>query len=109
MNNQDLSSLFEQISRLEKTKSTVEEKKIDSFQEDLEKVLYNVADEIQRVLGENDFTQDDLCKITGMSQSNISKILNVKVVPRIETLQKIASATNTKLVISFENVEGDDE
>lgn len=45
MNNQDLSSLFEQISRLEKTKSTVEEKIIDSFQEDLEKVLYNVADE----------------------------------------------------------------
>lgn len=43
-----------------------------------------------------------------MSQSNISKIQNGKVVPRIETLQKIATATHTRLVISFESMEGDD-
>ena len=42
-----------------------------------------------------------------MSQSNISKILNGKVVPKIETLQKIAEATHTRLVISFENLDGD--
>ena len=35
-------------------------------------------------------------------------LLNGKVVPKIETLQKIASATHTRLVISFENFEGDD-
>ena len=43
-----------------------------------------------------------------MSQSNISKIQNGKVAPRLETLQKIAQATHTKLVICFENVEGDE-
>lgn len=43
-----------------------------------------------------------------MSQSNISKIQNGKVVPRIETLHKIATATHTRLVISFESMEGDD-
>ena len=43
-----------------------------------------------------------------MSQSNISKIKNGKVVPKIETLHKIANATHTRLVISFESMEGDD-
>ena len=57
---------------------------------------------------QNNFTQEDLCRITNMSQSNISKIQNGKVVPRIETLQKIASATHTRLVICFEDIEGDD-
>ena len=54
---------------------------------------------------EKDVTQEDLCRITKMSQSNISKIQNGKVVPRIETLQKIAMATHTRLVISFESRE----
>lgn len=66
-----------------------------------------MSEEIQRVMDVNDFTQEDLCRITDMSQSNISKILNGKVVPKIETLQKIAEATHTKLVISFENLDGD--
>ena len=73
----------------------------DTFRE----VLNGISEEIQRVLDENDFTQEDLCRITNMSQSNISKIQNGKVVPRIETLQKIA---NTRLVISFESMEGED-
>ena len=63
---------------------------------------------IPRVLDENNLTQEDLCHITNMSQSNISKIQNGKVVPRIETLQKIADATHTRLVISFESLEGDE-
>ena len=68
-------------------------------------MLNTVSDEIKRVMDENDFTQEDLCRITKMSQSNISKIQNGKVVPRIETLQKIAMATHTRLVISFESRE----
>ena len=72
-------------------------------------MLNGVSEEIQRVLDENSFTQEDLCRITNMSQSNISKIQNGKVVPKIETLQKIAMATNTRLVISFESIEGDDQ
>ena len=60
------------------------------------------------MLDENDFTQEDLCRITNMSQSNISKIQNGKVVPRLETLHKIAEATHTRLIISFESIEGDE-
>ena len=45
--------------------------------------------------------------INPLSQSNISKRLNGKVIPRLETLQKIAEATHTRLIISFENIEGE--
>lgn len=108
MNNKDMNSIFEQINNLKKPVAEVEEKTIDIAGDALKEVLNSVSEEIQRVLDENNFTQEDLCRITNMSQSNISKIQNGKVVPRIETLQKIAAATNTKLVISFESMEGDD-
>lgn len=109
MNNKDMDSIFEQINNLKKPVSESKEKIIDTSEDTLREVLNSVSEEIQRVLDENNFTQEDLCKITNMSQSNISKIQNGKVVPRIETLQKIAMATHTRLVISFESIEGDDQ
>ena len=109
MNDQDMSSIFEQINNLKKPISESKEKSIDTSKNTLHDVLNGVIEEIQRVLDENNFTQEDLCRITNMSQSNISKIQNGKVVPRIETLQKIANATHTRLVISFESFEGDDQ
>lgn len=108
MNNQDLSSIFEQINNLKKPVSESKEKSAEKEQDTLRELLNGVSEEIQRVLDENNLTQEDLCRMTNMSQSNISKIQNGKVVPRIETLQKIASATHTKLVISFESMEGDE-
>ncbi len=108
MNNEDISSIFEKINNLKKPASEPKEKTIDTSNGTLREVLNGVSEEIQRVLDENSFTQEDLCRITNMSQANISKIQNGKVVPRIETLQKIATATHTRLVISFENIEGDD-
>ena len=108
MNNEDMSSIFEQINNLKKPASESEEKNTDTSKDALREVLNGVAEEIQRVLDENDFTQEDLCRITNMSQSNISKIQNGKVIPRIDTLQKIATATQTRLVISFVSIEGDD-
>ena len=108
MNNEDMKSIFDQINNLKKpvteSKETNAAYEKDAFRE----VLNGISEEIQRVLDENDFTQEDLCRITNMSQSNISKIQNGKVVPRIETLQKIANATRTRLVISFESMEGED-
>ena len=109
MNNGDINGIFEQINNLKKPSTEVEEKAIDITEDALKEVLNSVSEEIQRVLDENNLTQEDLCRITNMSQSNISKIQNGKVSPRIETLQKIAAATHTKLVISFESVEGDDQ
>ena len=43
-----------------------------------------------------------------MSDNKYVTVQNGKVVPRIETLQKIANATHTRLVISFESMEGED-
>ena len=108
MNNEGMNSIFEQINNLKKPDSNPKEKNIDASKDTLREVLNGVSEEIQRVLDENEFTQEDLCRITNMSQSNISKIQNGKVVPRIETLHKIAMATHTRLVISFESMEGED-
>lgn len=108
MNNEDMNAIFEQINNLKKPTSESKEKTTNTSKDTLREVLNSVSEEIQRVLDENDFTQEDLCRITNMSQSNISKIQNGKVVPRIETLHKIATATHTRLVISFESMEGDE-
>lgn len=108
MNNGDINSIFEQINNLKKPISEPMETKVDASTDALKEVLNSVLEEIQRVLDDNNFTQEDLCRITNMSQSNISKIQNGKVVPRIETLQKIAAATHTRLVISFESMDGDE-
>ena len=99
----DMDLIFEQINNLKKPTTQTEE--VRPEKDELREVLNSVSDEIKRVMDENDFTQEDLCRITKMSQSNISKIQNGKVVPRIETLQKIAMATHTRLVISFESRE----
>ena len=108
MNNGDMNSIFEQINNLKKPVTKSKEKIVNTSEDTLREVLNSVSEEIQRVLDENNFTQEDLCRITNMSQSNISKIQNGTVVPRIETLHKIAVATHTRLVISFESMEGDD-
>lgn len=82
MSNEDMKSIFEQINDLKKPVSESREEMIDNSQDTLHEVLSGVSEEIQRVLDENNFTQEDLCRITNMSQSNISKIQNGKVVPR---------------------------
>lgn len=105
MNNAEIKTILEQINNLKSP--SVEQKTDDGSNKAVKNVLAGVSEEIQRVMDVNDFTQEDLCRITDMSQSNISKILNGKVVPKIETLQKIAEATHTRLVISFENLDGD--
>ena len=106
MTEDNMNSIFEQINNLKK--QVVEIKEVAPKKDELREVLNSVSEEIKRVLDENNFTQEDLCRITNMSQSNVSKIQNGKVVPRIETLQKIAAATHTRLVISFESMEGEE-
>lgn len=106
MLNKEMYSIFEQINNLKKPAKEVDI--ADSEKERLYDVLKSVAEEIKRVSDENYFTQEELCRVTNMSQSNLSRIQNCKVIPRIETLNKIAEATHTRLVISFENTEGED-
>ena len=64
-------------------------------------MLNSVSEEIKRVLDENNFTQEDLCRITNMSQSNISKIQNGKVVPRIETFTEDCGSDTYKTCDQF--------
>ena len=97
MSSTDLSYIFEQINNLKKPDSEHKDEPIIDEKVSLREVLDTISDEIQRVMDENNFTQEDLCRIK-----------NGKVVPKIETLQKIATATHTRLVISFENLEGDE-
>ena len=109
MSDDRIDSILEQISKLKKPSSAVHETPTAyNANNTLSDVLNEISMEIQRVLDENDYTQEDLCRITSMSQSNISKILNGKVAPRIDTLQRIAASTHTRLVISFENIEEED-
>ncbi|MBE5908832.1 MAG: helix-turn-helix transcriptional regulator [Lachnospiraceae bacterium] len=109
MDKNEIIDIFEQISNLKipsnESNDIAETAKADSFGD----TMHDVAVEIQKVMEENKLTQEDLCKLTNMSQSNISKILNGKVIPRLDTLAKIASATNTKLVVGFESIEEDGE
>mgnify|MGYP003293890204 CR=1 FL=1 len=113
MQNDTMKSIFDQINNLStpstESQDIIAEKSDAATGANLFKsLLASIAEEIQRVLDQSNLTQEDLCKLTGMSQSNISKIQNGKVTPRIETLQKIASATHTRLVIGFENIDGDE-
>ena len=108
MNDKDLSAIFEQINNLKKPVDDSDEKRIDQSTNMLSDVMSSLSKEIRRVLHENNLSQEDLSRITNMSQSNISKIQNGKVIPRIDTLQKIAMATHTRLVISFESIEGEE-
>ncbi|SFC26437.1 helix-turn-helix domain-containing protein [Butyrivibrio sp. YAB3001] len=108
MGENEIDAIFEQINKLKKPASGSEITSANNANSALGDMLNGVSAEIQRVLDDNKLTQEDLCKITGMSQSNISKILNGKVAPRLDTLQKIAASTNTKLVVSFEKIGGDE-
>lgn len=46
-------------------------------------------------------TQQDIANKTGIDRADISKIENGVVNPTVKTLQKLAKAMNSKLVISF--------
>ena len=87
MTEDNMNSIFEQINHLKKP--VVEIKEVAPKKDELREVLNSVSEEIKRVLDENNFTQEDLCRITNMSQ-------------------KIAAATHTRLVISFESMEGEE-
>ena len=64
------------------------------------------GEKIKKTRIQKEFTQKQLAEKCGMYESQIRKYESGKINPKIETLQKIATATHTRLVISFENLEG---
>ena len=107
MSDKNIYSILNLIEQLTITEdcSNIEPKIND--EEALNILLKNISFKIQKIMKNNNLTQEDLCKITNMSQSNISKIHNRKVIPRIDTLNKIANATNTQLTINNKNNDED--
>lgn len=64
---------------------------------------YQIIKSILDIRNELGMTQKDLSEITGIHQSEISKIENGNANPSVKTLERIANAFGKKLKIGFEN------
>lgn len=60
-----------------------------------------IADLISSLRTEAGLTQEELAKLTGISQANISKFENRVSVPNISSLKKIADGLGKRVVVSF--------
>lgn len=82
-----------------------EELKKADFKEEWDRLEpeYQVIKSILDSRNEMGMTQKDLSEITGIHQSEISKIENGNANPSLKTLERIANAFGKKLKIAFEN------
>ena len=62
----------------------------------------NLADFVSSHIKKHNLTQHKLAKMAGVPQSTIGRIETGKTEPSINMLEKIASATNCVLKVSFE-------
>ena len=62
---------------------------------------YQITKALIECRAEHNLTQKELSELTGITQSDLSKIENGNANPSIKTLQKLAKAFNKKLVIRF--------
>ncbi len=65
---------------------------------------YQIIKALLTARDEKDITQKQLSELTGITQSDISKIENGNANPSIKTLKRIASALDQQLVVSFEPI-----
>lgn len=77
--------------------------KNDAFKKEYEKSQksYELAKKIISARISCNMTQEDLSKITGIKQSNISRIENGSTSPRYSTLQTLAKGMGKELKIEF--------
>lgn len=82
-----------------------EELKKADFKEEWDRLEpeYQIIKSILDSRNELGMTQKDLSEITGIHQSEISKIENGNANPSLKTLERIANAFGKKLKIGFEN------
>ena len=64
-----------------------------------EYVEYELIENIAKLRKEKGLSQRDLCKLIGMKQPYLVRIENKQISPSINTLIKILSALDAKLVI----------
>lgn len=62
---------------------------------------YELISQIIQLRIENNLTQEELAKKTGIKQSNISRLESGKYNPSLQFLKKIARGFNKELTISF--------
>ncbi len=62
---------------------------------------YQIMSAMIKARNETGITQQQLSKLSGINQSNLSRIENGNGNPSLSTLQRIASAFGKKLSISF--------
>lgn len=62
---------------------------------------YQIMSAMIKARNETGITQQQLSKLTGINQSNLSRIENGNGNPSLSTLQRIATAFGKKLSISF--------
>ncbi|USG03325.1 hypothetical protein A4W86_03945 [Latilactobacillus sakei] len=75
---------------------SLEESKVLSPEKDNSLVLIY---ELRKERIRRKFTQEELARKAGLSQSKLSKIENFTNIPRIDTLMKIADALDTKIIL----------
>ena len=68
--------------------------------DDLE-IEYQVQAELIRARLDSNMTQAELAQKSGIRQSNISRIENGNAIPRLDTLEALASAMGKKVKISI--------
>ena len=62
---------------------------------------YQVMRAMAKARKESGITQKQLSEITGINQSNLSRIENGDINPSVATLNRIATALGKKLIIAF--------
>ena len=86
--------------KIDKTITGRQKEKYDIYRE--------IAELIIAVRGELGLTQEQLARLTGVSQANISKFENGISHPSITTLRKIADGMGKRLVLRFADKEEDE-
>ena len=66
---------------------------------------YQIMESILKSRKENHISQQKLSSLTGITQSDISKIENGTYNPSLKMLKRIANGLNCKLSIKFVNIE----
>lgn len=81
-----------------------EELKDDSFKElfEEESLKIEIINEIIKIRKKRGITQKQLANLSGIKQSNISRLENGKVTPSLELIQKIMHSLGYKVRFSFE-------
>ncbi len=66
-----------------------------------EELQYQIIDMLVKARIAENYTQEELAKLAGLRQPNLSRIETGKVMPDIPTLQRIAKALGKTLKIEF--------